>query len=340
MPFSSAHHSVLISCLLLASALLQGCATSSHKVGPVNACEEKRAAWDLGSGSIKVKAAIVNICELKIVKILLDESQKANFKEDLERSKTKEFRESTRTDARRWMAKMKGQLKDLGIEKHLGVATQAFREASNAAQFLDAVNRELGINVKIITQQEEGQWGYNAAQTKLPRVGAKVLVWDIGGGSQQLVTPAVNGQILIVESKIASVSFKNWLLKELKRQGTSPNPLTKVEIDLAVGQAEKTGQILRTQLPPDFGTEAFGIGGVHSVSLVNRLKKISYGREDLEKTLERSTGLTDAALKSPYAATEITNLAFVLGMMKGLGLERVHSLKVSLTDGLLAFGNF
>jgi exopolyphosphatase/guanosine-5'-triphosphate,3'-diphosphate pyrophosphatase len=150
----------------------------------------------------------------------------------------------------------------------------------------------------------------------------------------------VNGQILIVESKIASVSFKNWLLKELKRQGTSPNPLTKVEIDLAVGQAEKTGQILRTQLPPDFGTEAFGIGGVHSISLVNRLKKISYGREDLEITLQRSTGLTDAALKSPYAATEITNLAFVLGMMKGLGLERVHSLKVNLTDGLLAFGNF
>lgn len=324
---------------ILAILVLAGCAGMGTKsAGPAVACEERRAAWDLGSGSIKVKAAIVNTCELKIVKVLLDESQKSNFKEDLDRSATKEFRETTRAEARRFITQMKAKLKDLEVEKHLGVATAAFREARNGQEYLDSLNRELGINVKMITQKEEGMWGYNAAQTKLPRVGQKAIVWDIGGGSQQIVTPAENGQILVIESTNASVSFKNWLLRETKKKGPSPNPLTKADADLGLAHATKIGQELKSQLPASAGTEAYGIGGVHSVSLVNRMKKMSYSTDDLEKAVVRSLGQTDAALKSPFAATEVTNLVFVLGMMKGLGLEKVHSLKVSLTDGLLVFG--
>ncbi|MBX3019693.1 MAG: hypothetical protein KF767_17525 [Bdellovibrionaceae bacterium] len=326
---------------LWALVFLAGCAGGGTKSSnPATACEERRAAWDLGSGSVKVKAAVVNTCELKIVKVLLDESQKANFKEDLDRSAKKEFRETTRAEARRFIAQMKEKLKDLEVDKHLGVATAAFREAANGPLYLESLNRELGINVKLITQKEEGMWGYNAAQTKLPRVGQKALVWDIGGGSQQLVTPAENGQILVVESNIASVSFKNWLLRETKKKGPSPNPLTKEEADLALTHALKQGTELRAKLPASVGNEAYGIGGVHSTSLVNRMKKMSYGTDDLEKAIERGIGQNDAALKSAYAATEVTNLIFVLGMMRGLGLEKVHSLKVSLTDGLLVFGHY
>lgn len=325
----------------LALLLAGGCAgTGAKPADPAAACEERRAAWDLGSGSVKVKAALVNTCELRIVKVLLEESQKANFKEDLDRSKKKEFRETTRAEARRFVARMKEKLKELEVDRHLGVATAAFREARNAPEYLDSLNRELGINVKLITQKEEGMWGYNAAQTKLPRVGQKALVWDIGGGSQQLVTPAENGQILVIESGVASVSFKNWLLRETKKKGPSPNPLTRAEADLGLAEARRLGTELRAQLPAAAGNEAYGIGGVHSSSLVNRMKKMSYGTDDLEKAIERSLGQADAALKSPYAATEVTNLVFVLGMMQGLGLEKVHSLKVSLTDGLLVFGHY
>lgn len=325
---------------LLLALLVAGCAGGGKKSDPTSACEERRAAWDLGSGSIKVKAALVNTCELKIIKVLLEDSQKANFKEDLDRSAEKEFRETTRAEARRFISRMKDKLKELEVYKHLGVATAAFRESRNGAAYIDSLNRDLGINVKMITQQEEGQWGYNAAQTKLPRVGQKALVWDIGGGSQQLVTPAANGQILVIESNVASVSFKNWLMRETGKKGTSPNPLTRAELDRGVNHAKQIGEELRAKLPTDLGPEAFGIGGVHSVSLVNRMKKMSYGTDDLEKAMDRSVGMTDAMLKSPYAATEVTNLAFVLGMMRGLGIEKVHSLKVSLTDGLLVFGNY
>lgn len=328
--------------LLLIVGLLSACASSSNlsskSQSPSTGCEEKRAAWDLGSGSIKVKAALVNTCELRILKVLLDESQKTNFKEDLDRSKTKEFRSTTQQQARQFITKMKSRLDQMDVEKNVGVATAAFREAKNGQQFLDSIKAEFGIEISLITQQQEGVWGYNAAQTKMQRPGINILVWDIGGGSQQLVTSAATGQLIVTESPWASVSFKNWLLKDLKRKGSSPNPLTRAELERAVTQAEKVGQQLRQDLPEIQNVEVYGIGGVHSSSLANRMKKTVYTTDDLLSVIEQSVGLTDSALKSPYAATEVSNLALVLGLMKGLGFQKVNTLKVTLTDGLLVYG--
>ncbi|MDO5644074.1 MAG: DUF501 domain-containing protein [Dermabacter sp.] len=67
-------------------------------------------------------------------------------------------------------------------------ATSATRDASNRAEFIDGVQRILGVSPEVITGDEEALLSYRGAVQSLPEPGrAPRLVVDIGGGSTELV---------------------------------------------------------------------------------------------------------------------------------------------------------
>lgn len=334
---------VLVQAILLAACAIQG----TTKSPDLPLCHELRAAWDFGSGAIKVKAAEVNVCELKIVKLLFDESVKVGFKEDLDRDGGKLFLPATMASAKNWIRTTKEKLQRLGVEKMRGVATAAFRESRNGQVFLNQINSEFALRVELLPQIQEGRLGFQSAQAKLatPLAQTKdIWVWDIGGGSQQLSWMDGSG-IRVAESEWASVSFKNWVLRNIKK-GTgnpateSPNPWSKEEVLAAVKKAEMLGQEIRTQLGRPLGARVYGIGGVHSSSLLNQVKKSEITPQDIEAILPTAIRRTDADIKSPFAATETSNLILVLGLMRGLGITKYTPLKVNLADGLLVFGEY
>ena len=61
-------------------------------------------------------------------------------------------------------------------------ATSAVRDAENRAEFLDAIKRQTGLDVCVLSGEEEGRYAYLAA------TGGTGTVFDIGGGSFQVVT--------------------------------------------------------------------------------------------------------------------------------------------------------
>ena len=67
-----------------------------------------------------------------------------------------------------------------------GVATQACRSAANGADFIHRVQRETGIELKIITPREEAQLSVAGCVTLLDRSADAALVVDVGGGSTEL----------------------------------------------------------------------------------------------------------------------------------------------------------
>jgi exopolyphosphatase/guanosine-5'-triphosphate,3'-diphosphate pyrophosphatase len=69
-------------------------------------------------------------------------------------------------------------------DRIIAVATAAIREASNAQQFLDAVERDTGVRVRLIDGQQEAYFGFMGAVHGVPVEHGLVL--DIGGGSVQL----------------------------------------------------------------------------------------------------------------------------------------------------------
>lgn len=67
------------------------------------------------------------------------------------------------------------------------VATEACRRASNGRQFVERVYRETGIALEIITPEQEARLAVLGCHALLEPGEGKALIFDIGGGSTELV---------------------------------------------------------------------------------------------------------------------------------------------------------
>jgi exopolyphosphatase/guanosine-5'-triphosphate,3'-diphosphate pyrophosphatase len=72
------------------------------------------------------------------------------------------------------------------VDKVIGVATSAIREARNGEDFLDTVGRETGLWPRAISGEQEARLIYLAALHSVHLEGKRTLLVDIGGGSVEL----------------------------------------------------------------------------------------------------------------------------------------------------------
>jgi exopolyphosphatase/guanosine-5'-triphosphate,3'-diphosphate pyrophosphatase len=72
-----------------------------------------------------------------------------------------------------------------GVLAVAAVGTAAHRAAPNASDFVDAVRTRSGLEVEIVSGEEEARLAYLAATSSLPVAGGSLLVFDTGGGSSQ-----------------------------------------------------------------------------------------------------------------------------------------------------------
>ena len=75
-----------------------------------------------------------------------------------------------------------------GIERVRPLATSAIREASNREEFLRAAQKRSGLDVEVLSREEEAHYGYLAAVNSTTLSDGVAL--DIGGGSMQLTQVA------------------------------------------------------------------------------------------------------------------------------------------------------
>ncbi|MFB6710203.1 Ppx/GppA family phosphatase [Streptomyces sp. NPDC056333] len=75
---------------------------------------------------------------------------------------------------------------DKGCEDVLPFATSAVREASNADQVLTRVREETGVDLAVLTGEEEARLTFLAARRWFGWSAGKLLVLDIGGGSLEI----------------------------------------------------------------------------------------------------------------------------------------------------------
>ena len=73
----------------------------------------------------------------------------------------------------------------IGAQDVAAVATSAIRDASNQAAFLERVQLDTGLRVRVLSRDEEAHYGYLAAVNSTTLADGVVL--DLGGGSMQLV---------------------------------------------------------------------------------------------------------------------------------------------------------
>jgi exopolyphosphatase / guanosine-5'-triphosphate,3'-diphosphate pyrophosphatase len=79
------------------------------------------------------------------------------------------------------------------------VATCAMREAANSGEFLDAVRRKTGIEVDVISGEEEARLIHLAARSEFSSRLDPIFVVDIGGGSTEFIV-SDGARVLLTES--------------------------------------------------------------------------------------------------------------------------------------------
>jgi exopolyphosphatase/guanosine-5'-triphosphate,3'-diphosphate pyrophosphatase len=87
-----------------------------------------------------------------------------------------------------------------GVEDVQPVATSAIRDAANQEAFLKAARERSGLDVRVLTREEEARYGYLAAVNSTTLADGVAL--DLGGGSLQLTR---------VDSRLAA-DFRSWPL--------------------------------------------------------------------------------------------------------------------------------
>ncbi|MEU6073136.1 Ppx/GppA phosphatase family protein [Micromonospora sp. NPDC047074] len=86
------------------------------------------------------------------------------------------------------LASYAAEIKKLGAERVRMCATSASRDASNAAEFREMVERTLGVAPEVVTGDEEARLSFTGAVRGLPADAREpYLVFDIGGGSTEFV---------------------------------------------------------------------------------------------------------------------------------------------------------
>ncbi len=76
--------------------------------------------------------------------------------------------------------------KKKGASRFLAVATSAVREAENGGEFLERVESETGVRVKVLSGEVEARLIATAVQRAIDFGGQRALMVDIGGGSIEL----------------------------------------------------------------------------------------------------------------------------------------------------------
>ncbi|MEM8869638.1 MAG: Ppx/GppA phosphatase family protein [Pseudomonadota bacterium] len=149
---------------------------------PAQASGELYAALDLGTNSCRMLIAVPHGHQFKIVDAF---AKSVRLGADLERTGA-----LSRTSIERTVRALQvcaSKLRKLNVQNTRLVATEACRRARNGVSFLSQVQKRTGLTLEVIRPEEEARLAVISCAPLVGPDSEHVLVFDIGGGSTELV---------------------------------------------------------------------------------------------------------------------------------------------------------
>lgn len=209
------------------------------------------------------------------------------------------------------------------VEYVIACATSAMRDARNAPDIIRSVRAETGIEIKVITGQEEANVIYESHFAESLNKEDAYLYIDVGGGSTEL-TCFSNGRLEFKES------FNIGTIRLLKKQVTD-----------ASWDEVKTFLRNRTKGFPHI--TAIGSGG--NINKIFSLSKRKDGKplhiELLKDYLKELSSFTVEErvrlykLKEDRADVIVPALQIYINIMRWTNTEEIYVPKIGLVDGLI-----
>ena len=283
----------------------------------------KLAAIDIGS----------NACRLLIDNVTMNAHGKAEFvKDSLIRVPLRlgfdvfERGEISPQKAEKLVKTIKSYklLLDVYEVKHLkACATSAMRDAKNAKEILQKVKEETGIEIKVITGQEEASYIYENHIAENMNSEESYLYIDVGGGSTEL-TFFSDGKL------IAKESFNIGTIRLLKNQ-------------VADKVWEQMKEFIKKKTSGYHHITAIGSGGninkVFSLSKRKEGKPLNiellrnYYKEFSNLTVEQR--ITLYKFREDRADVIVPALLIYINVMRWADTEEIYVPKIGLADGLI-----
>lgn len=162
--------------------------------------------------------------------------------------------------------------KSLNVEEIIAVGTSALRDARNSAEVRARFREQLGLDVRVISGDEEAAYSFVAVQQGLPLKQQELLVVDVGGGSTEFIRGNEAGVSQAISINIGSV--------RLTEQFLHSDPVQEEECEKMMAAIERA----LAQLPPSWLKDSsiltlIGIAGtVTTLSAVEKkLTNYSHG---------------------------------------------------------------
>ncbi len=227
---------------------------------------------------------------------------------------------------------------DHGVEKIRAIATSAMREAGNSALLCDRITHTTGIEIQVISGDEEARLIHLAVAKAINLKSRRAMLIDIGGGSVE-VTLSQGGNILSTES------YNMGTVRLLQKLSEKPTRLSFHQLVREYAEAAKR------RIDRDIGNKSIdlcvGTGG--NIEEMGELRKRIFKRdgdhvitlEELEKLVETLSRLTveermQKLKLKPDRADVILPASIVLHMIaQEARVQEVKIPKVGLKDGIL-----
>lgn len=314
----------------------------------------RRAAFDIGSGKIKLQVADVDIASRRIVETLMMDTIDVPFAQSLLYSSEKKFDQMTISKAVEAINQLKSKAEEFRPEKYIAVATESFRKASNGKEAANIISTAVDVSISIISQDEEGILGFFSGIQKQNVSNEDAIVWDIGGGSVQVTTPCTTKDGLEYEfyhTDFGRVATRDMVKTSLGREllDIEISPYSDEEINTAItycaNRLPTPSMVLIEKIKKNSG---FVIGiGAHSKILLKDCRCYNYS--DVYPALRSLIGQSEKDLLAvlPNSGTLAPNFVFsdlilTLVNMERLGIKHVEYSSSTLgnTSGLLVSDSY
>lgn len=157
-------------------------------VRPAQADPELYAALDLGTNSCRMLIAMPEGGHFRVIDAF---AKSVRLGAGLEQSGLLSRQAISRTVSA--LGVCADKLRRHGVRHSRLVATEACRRARNGTKFLNLVARETGLTLEVIRPEEEARLAVISCAPLVSRESSQVLVFDIGGGSTELVWIDLSG---------------------------------------------------------------------------------------------------------------------------------------------------
>jgi exopolyphosphatase/guanosine-5'-triphosphate,3'-diphosphate pyrophosphatase len=292
-----------------------------------------RAAVDVGSGSIKLTIAKVDPQNNKIHQILYSEEHPVPFKRDIQVGGKSLLSEKVQKVAFETLSNLQKDLVVYAATEWKGIATAASRQAKNAPEMFQKINKDLGIDISIISQNEEGRLGFATAAAVSGTPQDKLIAVDSGSGSFQ-VTTLVDGQLEVVEGQLGYIPSLEMLM-EIRGQKldlqTPPATVTLQEAELLVKK-------MRSKMPSvpdavlqkakDPSNKIVGIGNENFIFAMGAtgVGKETFTKEELWQAIVALAGKPAEELKGfSKPDTAVLGMVLLYSIMDCMGLDQLTS---------------